>query len=165
MEMAAKVTLKDDIRALKERLMDYRERERDIDNQIERIENLDEKMRSLQSPELSGMPHAQNVINDRIGKMYAEKDELEHEIRDLIEFQSSEREWIKGILSHIKKADEKACIQIRYLDVESWGKVSLSLFGTNEDYQERRDSYIRRTTKLHGRALMDMAAYLREQQG
>ncbi len=148
-----------DISAVKTRLMEYRERERDIDNQLERIDNLSEKMVSLQSPELSGMPHAQFSSHDRIGKMIARKDEIEHEVKDLMDIQESERRWIEGIITHIK-ADERACIQMRYIDMESWSKVSMLLYGNKDDYEERKDSYLRRTTNVHGRALVQMAEWI-----
>lgn len=158
MEMSGKKN----VQSIKDRLIEYRERERDIDNQIERIENLEAKMVSLQSPEISGMPTAHSVVKDKICKMIAQKDEMEKQVRRLIEIQDFEREWISGILSCLKSADERACIQMRYLDVESWPKVSKMLFGHYEDYEERRDSYLRRTTKIHGRALKNISDYLEE---
>lgn len=152
-----------DIQAVKDRLMDYREREREIDNQIERIENLQVKMVSLQSPEMSGMPRPSFSASDRIGQMLARKDEMERHVKKLINYQESERLWIQGVLSHLKKADERACIQMRYIDVESWPAVASMLFGNNQDFEERKDSYLRRTTHLHGRALQRIAEYLETQ--
>lgn len=165
MGAAAKETCQSAIKALKERLMDYRDREREIDNQIERIDNLRDKMLSIGSPELSDMPEPNGVARDRIGELIAHIDELERQVRDLIRFQGNEREWIEKKLTHLKKADDRACIRMRYIDVMSWPKVTLSLFGCNEDYMQRKDSYIRRTTKIHRRALAKMAEQITEGNG
>lgn len=147
------------VQAVKDRLMDYREREREIDNQIERIENMEAKLTGLHSPEITDMPRAQNPAQDRIGSMVVKKREMEMRVLELINIQNEEREWIKGLVRRLKRADERACIEMRYIDAESWSKVTRMLFGNREDYQDRRDSYLRRTTKIHGRALQQMAEY------
>lgn len=149
-----------DIQSVKKRLMDYWEREREIDHQRERIKNITMKMEGLQSPEMSGMPHAEYPEKDKLGRMYARKDEMERQLKAMEDLQDSELEWIEGVLEHLEKADERACIQMRYIDMESWPKVSFLLFGKEEDYSERYESYLRRTTNLHGRALQRMAEYL-----
>lgn len=160
MELTVEVTVSGVIRSLKKRLIDYRDREREIDNQIERIENMEAKITGLHSPEITDMPKAQNPAQDRIGIMVVNKLEMERNVRELIKLQESERKWIQGLIEHVNCADERACIQMRYIDVESWSKVSAMLFGYKDDYYERRDSYLRRTTKLHGRAIRKMAEYL-----
>ena len=148
-----------DVTSIKTRLMNYREMEREIDNQIERIENLQAKMSGIGSPVLSDMPKSPNTVHDRIGRMVAQKDEMERKVRKLVDIQSRERHWIQNILSHLKKADERAVIQMRYIDSESWSNVSRMLFGAKDDYEEKQESYLRRTTKLHGRALVSMAKW------
>lgn len=153
------------IRALKDRLMEYREREREIDSQIERIENIKGKMIGLRSLEMSGMPHAQFATKDRLTKLLAQKEEVEKDVMRMIGIQESEKEWINSLLKHVKRADERACIRVRYIDVESWTQVAKILFGSNEDFYERKDSYLRRTTKIHGRALQQMAEWQGDQKG
>lgn len=143
--------------AVRERLLNYRYEEREIDNQIERIDNLGVKMVSIKSPEMNGMPRAQSPASDRIGKMLAQKDELEREVRGMINHHYEEREWINATLRGVKNPDERACIQMRYLDMESWRRVSEMLYGAKKDFQERTDSYLRRTSKLHNRAIRHMA--------
>ena len=105
------------------------------------------------------MPKSPNTVHDRIGRMVAQKDEMERKVRKLVDIQSRERHWIQNILSHLKKADERAVIQMRYIDSESWSNVSRMLFGAKDDYEEKQESYLRRTTKLHGRALVSMAKW------
>lgn len=152
------------VQIIKSRLMGYRERERDIDNQIERIENLEEKLFSLRSPVISGMPASHNAAKDKIANMIAQKDELEREVRMLVSMQDKERAWIEGMLSYLQKANERACIRMRYIDAENWSKVAEMLFGNMDDFNDRMDSYIRRTTKTHNRAIEKMADYLTDEE-
>lgn len=158
-------TIRSPEQAVRKRLTAYLNEEREIDNQIERIENLEEKITGIQSPDLSGMPKGQNVSKDRMLKMVAEKLELEREVRAMIDHHEQESAWIKRTVKRIKKPDERACIRMRYLDMEGWGKVSKMLYGAKKDYHLRTDSYIRRTTKLHGRAIKSMACCLAEKEG
>ena len=151
-----------DVSEIKKRLMAYRDIDRDIDNQIERIENLEAKMCSIGSPELSDMPKSPNTVGDRLASQIALKCEMEDKVRSLIEHRDEERRWIEGVLSHIKNPDERAVIEMRYIDVENWPDVSRMLFGRKVDYEDRMESYLRRTTKLHGRALVSMAMAVAE---
>lgn len=154
-----------DVSAVKKRLLDYRDIEREIDNQVERIENLEAKMYSVGSPELSDMPKAPSITQDRIGGMVARKEEMEAKVHRLIDRQTSEREWIQNVLKHVKKPDERAVIEMRYIDMESWPQIALMLFGKKPDFDDREESYVRRTTKLHGKALINMAIYVYQSEG
>lgn len=63
-----------DVAAVKERLNEYREKERDIDNQIERLVRLVTKMSSVGAQTITDMPRSQGTDGDRIGKLVAEKE-------------------------------------------------------------------------------------------
>jgi hypothetical protein len=149
-----------DVRAVKKRLLAFRDIERDIDNQIERLENLTAKMYSVGSPEMSDMPKGSSVISDRIAANVARKMELEESIRGMIARRDAEQKWLGDILEHIRKPDERAVIQMRYVDSEDWNHVCRMLFGSKWDFNEKEESYLRRTTNLHGRALVSIAVYL-----
>lgn len=146
-----------DVAAIKKRLWEFRESQYDIDIQVERSERLEEKMRSLRSPVLSDMPKTPGVASDRIADMVAQKDSLDRKIREMVERQSDERRWIESVLRKLPKADERNVITLRYIDQENWDMISKMLYGAKEDFEEREDSYLRRTTKLHGRALQHMS--------
>lgn len=149
-----------DVDAVKHRLIAYREREKDIDNQIERHELLSQKMISIGSPTLSDMPKAVSPSHDKIANMVAMKMELEESIREDVRFQSEERKAIEDILKHLKKSDEKAVIRMRYLDGVSWNDVVDMIFGGKEDFLGKEDTYLRRVHKIHGSALLNMAIYI-----
>lgn len=146
-----------DAQGVKTRLQQYREREREIDNQIERLERLEAKLYGVGSPQLTDMPKASSPAGDKTVALIAQKEELDGLIRELVKEQTRERGWIEDILTGLTRSDEKAVIRVRYIDGEKWTEVSDLLFGSADDYEDKRDSYLRRTTKLHGQALMNMA--------
>lgn len=146
-----------DVAAVKERLNEYREKERDIDNQIERLVRLVTRMSSVGAQTITDMPRSQGTDGDRIGKLVAEKEELEADIRSDERDQKEEWGKIEAILSKLKHSDERAVIRIRYHDRESWSTVAEVIFGNVEDYLDREGTYIRRVHKIHGSALLNMA--------
>ena len=160
MELVQEDSMSDAVRHIKIRLILYRDRDREIENQIERLEVMENKMYSVRSPVFSDMPKASSVSGDRMIELIARKDELERKVKGLIERQDVERKWIQGMLERVRDADERAVIEMRYLDGESWRSISKMLFGRFPDYSEKEDSFLRRTTKLHGRALATIANHM-----
>lgn len=146
-----------DVTTVKDWLMEYREKERDIDTQIERLERFITKMTSVGAQTLSDMPRATGSMGDRIGGQLAQKEELESSIRVAVEEQSKKRKTIESILTRLRHPDEKAVIRIRYIDRENWSAVTELMFGNRGDYGMRVDSYQRRVFKAHGNALQNMA--------
>lgn len=151
-----------DVDAIRDRLNEYRETERDIDNQIERLEHLNSKMVGVGAQVLSDMPKAPSPSNDRMADLVAQKEELENLIRTMVTSQSRERMEIESILSHLRKRDERAVIRMRYFDRSSWNEVTKMLFGSKGDFDEKADTYLRRAHRVHGDALLNMAKYIEE---
>ncbi len=151
-----------DTDAIKEWLNDYRETERDIDNQIERLDRIDIQMTSISSPVISDMPRAPSPVYDRAAALVAMKVDLEAEIREAMQSQKKKRELIEEILKHIRSSDERAVIRIRYIDRASWYAVTDILFGGREDYLNKEETYLRRVHKIHGSALQNIAKYVDE---
>ena len=146
-----------DVAAVKRRLNRYREKERDIDTQIERLGRLETRLTGIRSPVISDMPKSHGAVDDRLVNLIAEKDELESKIRGDIKAQTEAWHEIEDILDTLTKSDEKAVIRVRYHDRESWSAVSKILFGKRRDFSEKADSYLRRVHKLHGSALVNLA--------
>lgn len=149
-----------DVSTLKKRLSHYKELEREIENQLERLENIDAKMYTIGSPELTDMPKADTVVAYRIGNLVAKKEELLGQIQDAVSKRDEERRWIERVLNHVENSNQRAVIRMRYIDSETWDSVAFMLFGAREDYPNRIQTYLRRTTKLHGTALVSMVHYL-----
>lgn len=151
-----------DVDAIKNRLVGYRERERDIDNQIERLDRIETRMSSVGSPTISDMPKSPSPIEDRMASMVAMKVDLENDIRKAVQFQETERKFFETVLSFLKHSDEKAVIRMRYLDGGTWYDVTDMMFGGKEDYLGKEETYLRRVHKVHGSALLNMAMVIED---
>ena len=145
---------------LKKRLKRYRDKDREIDCQIERLERMISKMAGLGSPVITDMPRSPVSSIDRMSIMLSQKDELDAEIRRDSEEQSREWNEIEKILRKLKCAEERSVIRIRYHDGEGWNTVSEMMFGGRRDYLEKEGTYLRRVHKLHGSALLNMTALI-----
>ena len=146
-----------DTDAVKYRLIEYREREKDIDSQTERLDRLELKIRSVGSPTLSDMPKSPSPPQDRVTALIADKIDLENDIRQAIAEQRREKEAIETILRKLRHSEERAVIRMRYFDGASWNDVVDMLFGDKDDFLGKEDTYLRRTHKIHGSALLNMA--------
>ena len=145
------------VRDIKAKLKGYGELERDIDNQIERLERLETKMYSVGSPMMSDMPHAPSATNDRMAMMIAQRDELKARIEHRIAERQAAYEDIENDLSKLYRADQRAIIRMRYLDGETWSYINHTLYGGCADYQVNEDTYMRKVMRMHGLALVNMA--------
>ena len=151
-----------DVATVKERLKLYRDAERDIDNQIERLERIVAKMTSAGTKIITDMPKAPSAADDRMAELVGLKEELELSIKKAIKSQSEKRDKIESILGYVQHPDERAVIRIRYIDRENWRTVAKMMFGMNDDFDYREDTYVRRVHKIHGSALLDMARIMDE---
>lgn len=149
--------------AIKKRLKRYKERERDIENQLERIERMEAKLTSVGSPVFSDMPKVASPSQQRMADLTNQKVDLEKKVERVIEQQKAERKALEEIVDKIESSDEKAVIRMRYFDSASWDGVLSMIFGGYEDFLGKEDSYMRRVYNLHGSALLNMAKILQEE--
>ena len=147
---------------IKEWLIEYRERWRDIETQDEMLHRLDEAMVSTSAKEMTGMPHSGNPSSDKMALMLDQKDRIINRLDTLKELHNKQREIIEMTIRQIRSSDERSVISLRYLSYPllSWNDVCKSMFDSKEDYEDRFESYLRRTTKTHGRAVKKMATIL-----
>lgn len=146
--------------ALKLRLDDYREAEKDIEHQNERLDLLVTRMAGVGAQVLTDLPRSPSPPTDRISDMLHKKQELEDELREMLAAHKEERQWIESVLHHLRKADERAVVRFRYIDVMSWNTVNDAMFGGKEDFLDKEETYLRRAHKVHDRALQNMVMYL-----
>ena len=142
---------------IKDRLAAYTAMLRRIDNQIERIERMEAAMTSPKAQQLDAMPHSGGPAGDRMADMIARKEELEQKAREAIAEERAEHDALTAMVDQLPKPDESAVIEMRYFDRMSWPDVSEALFGDRVDYIEKYDSYMRRTLRIHGAALVGLA--------
>ena len=100
--------------------------------------------------------------SDRTGMMVERKMELEEQIDRLKAEEKQERNAIEGLILQLSDPDERAVIRLRYFDRADWESTCGVLFGDRRDYVDRVDAYQNRTYKIHGRALLNLAAVLDE---
>lgn len=142
---------------MKIRLREYRNLNREIENQIGRLERLEEKMYSPSSPNLSGMPKAPSGVRDKFADSVARKIELEKKIRILISQRDDERKAIEVLTSRLRNPDERAVICMRYIDSEEWDDIIEMLFGVSKEVDDDYDNYKQRIFRLHISAISKMA--------
>ena len=63
----------------------------------------------------------------------------------------------KALPTEKRNPDDKLVIQLRYFDRLGWPEVAETLFGSREDFDDKYDSYMRRTLRIHGTALVELA--------
>ena len=146
-----------DVDAVKNRFNAYRDKEREIDVKVERLETLVSKMKSVGSPGMSDMPKTLGASNDRMARDLEHKEELENAINDAIAAQKAERAAIEAILDRLKVSDEREVVRIRYFECSGWNEVTKIMFGMKADFERKQDSYLRRVFKIHGSALLHIA--------
>lgn len=146
-----------DVDAVKNRLNAYRDKEREIDVKVERLETLVSKIKSIGSPGMSDMPKAPGVSSDKIARDLERKEELQASISSAVADQRTERKAIEAVLEKLKVSDEREVVCIRYFEGNSWSEAAKIMFGMKADYERKQDTYLRRTFKVHGSALLHIA--------
>ena len=144
-------------KAMKDRLCEYRSLNKEIDNEIERLERMEDRLYSLGSPTLGDMPKSKSSVYDKMADRVARKVDLEATIKELISYRDSERVAIEGMVRRLRNADERAVIRMRYLDLEEWEDILYMLFGGKEDYDDKYDNYKQRMFRLHSAAIEGLA--------
>lgn len=151
--------------AIKQKLESYATLQRKINNQIERLENLNATMGSPSTPNLTGLPSGGGDGTSKIERQVAKKDELEKKIRRMIMEERQLRKELEQLIETLKNPDEQTVIEMRYIDRAKWWTVCAALYSTEPDYNEKADKYLKRTFKLHGSALQALARLSIEEPG
>ena len=152
-----------DVSYVKQRLTDYRESDRYIDNLIELQERIESQLTGISSPSFSDMPRSGTSTSpDRFADKIAKLDELKAKVKDRIERRDNERHYFEKLLSKIKKANQVSVIEMRYFYSMEWEEVNSSIFGRKGDFEDREESYLRRVFYIHGEALASLAELMTE---
>lgn len=150
--------------AVKSWLQRYQEAARDSEALDSRVANARAKAEAAKVSRLDGMPHATGYAGDTLGAALARISELEGEAR---EARARAVELYHEIDAAIKQItgpgwpDMRAVLQMRYLDGCRWMEIAELLFGGDpDDFAEKQDTYLRRTHKVHGKALAALAEFV-----
>lgn len=137
----------------------------DADALILRAETLRCHIKSPQSPNIDGMPRNNSKEVDRIGNLFALIDEIETEAQQKIAEANCIYRELDTTIKRIQgkgSADKRLVLQMKYIDGFKWYDINDALWMNREDYNNRTESYRRRTFKIYQAALLDIAEILAE---
>ena len=141
----------------------YGDRDREFFDLVERRAVLQLRAYAPSSAQLDGMPHSPGFVSDRTGNIVEQLEELDIELNakkmDLRALYHEIDEYIGQIKAARRRGwpDRRAVLQMRYLDLADWSMITTMLFGQRGDFEDRRESYLRRTHRLHMTALLELA--------
>lgn len=140
----------------------YREQDQEILHQTERLENIKSRLTSMGISELSDMPKAPFNASDKVGDLVAQYVDLDREIQELISKQREKRAKIEKYIKALDSADERAVLRMRYIDGESWGSITKSIFGLETDYDDKKDNLRKRIYRTHVSAIEKMSLLVKK---
>ena len=146
-----------EIKSMKERLDSYRNLNIEIDNCVNRLDRLEEKIYNI-SPSMhgeSGSGKGSSSSNSKIQHIIESKEQLTEKMNSLIRYRTAESKAIEEIIEKLKNPDEKLIIYLRYFDNEKWSTISEIMFGSEEDFIHN-DNYMKKIFRIHSRALANM---------
>lgn len=154
----------DKVQAVKMWLQRYQEAARDSAALDSRVANARAKAEAAKVSRLDGMPHATGYAVDTLGAALARIDGLEQEAQEArahaVALYGEIDAAIKGI-SGPGWPDQRAVLQMRYLDGCRWVEVAELLYGQNPDeFSERQDSFVRQVHKIHAKGLAALAEFV-----
>lgn len=136
----------------------YRDLNREIDLQIERLEQMEAKAGSPSTPNLSGMPKGSSFQHDRIADTVARIADLRSEIDSLIAERDAEQKALEALIRRLPNADRRLVLRLRYLDSEDWEDVLFIAYGGKPDFNEKYGNYKQRVFRHHKQALTELEA-------
>ena len=145
----------------------FLDNEAEIDRLLERIEGLRSQLEAPNSPALTGMPHGGGYEADRIGRALAKIEALEAQAQELLAKSRKLYREIAGAITQIKRLirkwpHRKVILELRYLDGLEWNEINQVLWSKYDDYEDRYDTYNRRTYRFHAEALETMRIIVAE---
>lgn len=134
----------------------YAENESAVDDTLERISALRSRMESPRAATLTGMPRSGGYDGDLFARGLTQIEELEEKAQALLQTSKTLYREINDAVDQItgKGASHLRCVlRCRYLDCFSWNEVNEILFSRKPDFDDKVETYLRRTFRLHKEAL------------
>lgn len=134
----------------------YRENEAALDDLLERIAVLRSRLESPKSVALSGMPHGSRSEHDPFIRTLAKIDDLEARAQDLLAVSRTLYRELNDNIDQITGrggADQRCILRCRYIDGFEWNVVCEVLFSRKPDFDDKQETYLRRTFRIHNEAL------------
>lgn len=149
---------------LKAWLRRYADLQTGADRLFDRADEMRLRIQDAKTTNLNGMPHGgQGYIDDRMGAVIAELEEIEDEAKSMLRDATAVRREITATIKQItgpQWADRREVLRMRYLDCKTWEDTAEKLFGDNPRYWDNPDTFLRRTFRLHRKALEELAQFV-----
>ena len=126
---------------IKDRLKNYTRLLQEIENEEERLE-----LMKLETP------------GGRLTE--AKRARLESELETMLGEEKEQHAALECLVSRLDDPDERAVIRLRYFDQREWDSIVNAIYGARVGLCENPEKFKRRAQKLHGHALLDLAAAL-----
>jgi len=148
----------DEIRELLEAYTVFQKR---IDNTEERLAFIEQTLDSPSAPSLSGMPSGSRDGTSKQEREVLKKLELEEKLAEMYAEENRKREEIESLINLMDKPDEQTAIEMRYLDRANWKAICTVIYGSEPDFDEHEQRYLKRVFRVHGSALQTLAKIYR----
>ena len=146
-------------------LQRYGEAVRDLLNLENRLDAVRSSAGDPRTTSIDGMPHGSGYSADSLGLKLARVDRLEAEVArkhdEAAEIETEITEAVDRITGR-GAGDMRMVIMSRYIDGQQWPDICFSLFGDSADYDDKEESYLRRTFGIHKRALQELSKIILE---
>ena len=130
----------------------YLKTEREIENQSERVKAISDRMDTVSSPSMNGMPRAPSSDPDKIGIMLCREDEMLEYLRNLQNWHEEHRHNIEYLVGKLEP-DERLVVQMKYIDGASPEETTTVLYGRSNDFDVNYSVYLRKMYRVKKRAL------------
>lgn len=141
--------------AVVSKLRKYHNMEMAVADQYERVVRLRENISTPRRSELTGMPKAQNA--EGYDYKQVELIDLTAEYEEAAKALKAERDNFNSMVALLEPGFEPMVIRLRYYDWKEWRDVAFGIFGDRIDYNDKEESYIRRSLSIHKTALNKLA--------
>ena len=139
--------------AVREWLTAYRRDEDGIDERIEQIRALRERVMSVGAQVITDMPRAPSVSGDSMTEYIIRLEALEAGLSREEKQHEMDRRIIVDLSSRLRKRDERQIIRERYLNGRDWSDVLMEVYRYEEGFSAMREAYRRRMYRAHESAL------------
>ena len=145
---------KEDLRCWAD-LMEYNEVIRRIDHTEDRIREYRETMYSPGSSSFDGMPRGKGDGTSRQERAMFRLEHMEEALKRLVEKEGGLYEKLDEAMQQLDP-DLEQLLSLRYFDGKDWKTISAALFKYQEGFDLKEEAYMKRTFKLHSKALQHL---------
>lgn len=142
---------------MKDWLAAYRNDEREINEQLEKLRELRARIMGIGAQEITDMPRAPAKIRDVLAEYMIRAEEIEERMNARILQHEKDRAAILRLLDRLKTVEERSIIKHRYLYGREWAEVMVAVYHNSADFGGKQEAYRRKMYRAHDNALRMMA--------